>query len=151
MLKRCITLIVVAFVTVCLHTVIAHVYPDQDKLTTVSQTHSVAEIQSQSQVSSHEQNNDSGTTFFNDEYSANYCTTPRRGICHIDGTERDFTASYHLLVAFAAPPLLLLATLVFALIPAYLHWSGQVSSSKSRISSWKDGNTLYSQRLPLSA
>ncbi|WP_299695265.1 hypothetical protein [uncultured Vibrio sp.] len=72
----------------------------------------------------------------------------RRGLGNSSGGERTFEGTYHLLVAFLAPPLLKLAS-QDAPLPSYdLLWMNRPQPRSSRISGWKDGNLLYSHKDP---
>lgn len=91
--------------------------------------------------------NDNGT-ILDDDLRLYVLSTSRRTINgEIEG-KVDFSPEYSLLVAFQVPQLLEIANQPQILTSPQLHWTSRAISPASRISGWKEANTLYSQRRP---
>ncbi|WP_220718454.1 hypothetical protein [Agarivorans litoreus] len=75
-----------------------------------------------------------------------FLSSSRRVMSNDNRADQGAAPEYVLLIAFLTPPLLALATKAQRPPASQLHWTSHASSCSSRISCWKDANTLYSQK-----
>ncbi|MGF1701317.1 hypothetical protein L4D09_13545 [Photobacterium makurazakiensis] len=85
----------------------------------------------------------------NNEMSDGYILNALRRIMSSDQyASVGISPNYDLVMAFLPPPLLEIALTSDSLPKTQSHWTSRVSVSLSRLSGWKDGNTLYSHNHP---
>ncbi|MCL9777295.1 hypothetical protein [Vibrio methylphosphonaticus] len=82
----------------------------------------------------------------NDNISPFFLSVSRRIISDTNCSEYRADPEYLLLIAFLPPPLLEMATKPATILSTQMHWTSRVSASPSRLSGWKDANTLYSHQ-----
>ncbi|MGF1749908.1 MULTISPECIES: hypothetical protein [Vibrio] len=82
----------------------------------------------------------------NDNISPYFLSVSRRAISDTHCAEYGTSPDYLLLIAFLPPPLLEMATKPTTILSTQMHWTSRVSASPSRLSGWKDANTLYSHQ-----
>ncbi|MDO6688080.1 MULTISPECIES: hypothetical protein [unclassified Agarivorans] len=79
--------------------------------------------------------------------SGHYFLSISRKLVSTDNcADQGVVPEYFLLIAFLSPPLLQLATQAQRPLATQLHWTSHTAQSRSRLSGWKEANTLYSQK-----
>lgn len=79
----------------------------------------------------------------NDPIAVQKGTLARRAIVDIAQPEQYNNPRYYLLVEFTPPQLLANATQIEPLCSQQQHWTSHISQQCSRLSGWKEANSLY--------
>ncbi|MFA0085706.1 hypothetical protein [Vibrio sp. 10N.261.51.F12] len=149
MFKRWYQLFIVMVLAVCTHTAIADEYLSLEPIretVTIQLSLDLDKIDSQ-HTAIVDESTDEGSAK-NDYAGVNYFSVPRRTLSDKHDLRFSSAPDYHLIISLLSPSLLDVSKQAYALIPLQLHWTSRVTASLSRLSGWKDGNALYSHRLP---
>ncbi|WP_163132553.1 hypothetical protein [Agarivorans sp. Alg241-V36] len=146
MLKACCHFFIALIFSVCTYTVSAgeHLAND-DSLSGVGISCLVQEpVSSDACQAASQSLPDEPGPLLNTQSTQFFLSISRRVVSTDNCADQGIAPSYYLLVAFLPPPLLAMATQAQHPEPTQSHWTGHASSSPSRLSAWKEANTLYS-------
>ncbi|MDR9825118.1 hypothetical protein RCJ22_05820 [Vibrio sp. FNV 38] len=147
MLKRWYQLLVVLVLAVFSHTVTADEYLSLSESTNSVPLHiELVEALPVEHIADEGASEEGSAT--NDYLGSPYYSLPRRAFSDNQDLTVHLSPNYYLLIAFLPPSLLEISKQDIAIASPLLHWTSRVSTSLSRLSGWKDGNALYSHRLP---
>lgn len=145
MLKRCYHLLITLLITVCAHTVIAGEHVTFDSAT--SDNHAITALTfSEENTNVIDSNTDDEGSVLNDNLGPYFLSTSRRIIEDGHGSAVNTAPDYFLLIAFLTPKLLDVAMEPSPLISPQSHWTSSARYASSRLSGWKEANTLYVQK-----
>ncbi|MCL9776094.1 hypothetical protein [Vibrio methylphosphonaticus] len=149
MVKSWYRLFIVLVLAVCSYTAGAYEYLSPKQISQSSDIHQMLDITHAYSFDAEEDIAGSDSDSAKNDYSElSYYSLPRRAFSDNQDSKRDLLPEYHLLIVFLKPSLLEVSKQNLLLTSPQLHWTSRASSSRSRVSGWKDTNTLYSQRLP---
>lgn len=145
MVKRWYYLFIALILAVCTHAVAASEYPSFNTNKVHSQAFLTLDLAAETSHVIDPASEEEGSVL-NDNLGPYFLSASRRIINDGHGTALNAAPDYFLLIAFLTPPLLELATQSSALIPPQHHWTSKNRYASSRLSGWKEANTLYTHK-----
>ncbi|MFA0087128.1 hypothetical protein [Vibrio sp. 10N.261.51.F12] len=143
--KRFYQLFIAIIITMCTHFVSADEYVTFEPSSLESSISFALEENSVLDEFSDSMTDEDGSVL-NDSAGPLFLSVSRRAITDATQSVQGLIPDYYLLIAFLPPPLLKIATTATSMTSPQLHWTSRISSAPSRLSGWKDANTLYTHQ-----